>query len=105
MRKHRLLTKELLKKFEEVGTQSDTTDPIVVAKYFSPYSSVVWFATAYDPIRQKFFGYFHGSQSEWGTWFYSELQDLSLNNTGVIPAIERDCGFQPKKFSELELEN
>ena len=32
----KLLTKELLKRFEKVGRQEDAKDPIVIAKFFNP---------------------------------------------------------------------
>jgi len=32
----KLLTKELLMRFEKVGRQEDDKDPIVIAKFFNP---------------------------------------------------------------------
>lgn len=105
MRRHRLLTKELLEQFEKLGTQFECNDPIVVAKFFSPYYGWRWYATSYDPVRKVFFGYVEGHHGEWGRWSYKEIQELSLNGKGTIPAIERDIWFISKKFSELKIED
>jgi len=53
----KLLTKELLKRFEKVGRQEDAKDPIVIAKFFNPTGAGTWLATEYDPNSKEFFGF------------------------------------------------
>ena len=53
----KLLTKEIEKRFTEVGNQENLEDPIVVAKFFNPTGAGTWFATEYDPEEKEFFGY------------------------------------------------
>ena len=53
--KVKLMTDKLLNRFEEVGSQEKVTDPIVIAKFFHPYSSWIWYATEYDPVTKEFF--------------------------------------------------
>ena len=55
--KAKLMTDKLLNRFEEVGSQVNVTDPIVIAKFFHPYSNWLWFATEYDPKTKEFFGW------------------------------------------------
>ncbi|MBP7806431.1 DUF2958 domain-containing protein [Candidatus Gracilibacteria bacterium] len=88
-----LLTKELLQKFNTLGSQENTTDPIIVAKYFHPASSWTWFATEFDIESRTFFGYVIGHESEWGYFSLDELQSFK-DRYGLT--IERDlyAGYQ-----------
>lgn len=96
-----LLTKELLKRFEKVGRQEDSADPIVVAKFFNPTGAGTWYATEYDPESKEFFGYvsiFGDWNDEWGSFSLEELQ----NYTGKFGlGIERDLYFDEKRISEV----
>ena len=69
-----LLTKELLQKFNTLGSQENNPDLIVIAKYF--YGSWTWLATELDPVTQIFFGYVIGHESEWGYFSLEELSDI-----------------------------
>ena len=53
----KLLTDELIKRFEKVGRQEEVKDPVIIAKFFNPTGAGTWFATEYDPQRKDFFGY------------------------------------------------
>jgi hypothetical protein len=44
-----LMTKQLLKRFTQVGRQEHAKDPIVIAKFFNPTGAGTWYATEYDP--------------------------------------------------------
>lgn len=96
-----LLTKELLKRFEKIGRQEDSADPIVVAKFFNPTGAGTWYATEYDPESKEFFGYvsiFGDWNDEWGSFSLEELQ----NYTGKFGlCIERDLYFGEKRISEV----
>ena len=94
----KLLTTQLLKSFEKIGRQENTTDPMVVAKFFDPTGSWTWFATEYDPSTKMFFGLVHGIEKEWGPFGLEELENLTLP-LGL--GIERDMYFDACRASEL----
>uniref|UniRef100_A0A6M3LPU4 DUF2958 domain-containing protein n=1 Tax=viral metagenome TaxID=1070528 RepID=A0A6M3LPU4_9ZZZZ len=92
----KLLTKEIIKRFKQVGSQEDQKDPIVVVKFFNPTGRGTWLATEYDPETKIFFGYcsiFGDSNDEWGYFSLDELEEVR-GQFGL--GIERDlhCGEQ-----------
>lgn len=97
----KLLTKKLLKRFEEVGRQENKKDPIVIAKFFNPTGIGTWYATEYDPDYKEFFGYvslFGDHNDEFGYFSLAELE----NYKGVFGlGIERDLYFGEHKLSEV----
>ena len=42
----KLLTRELEKRFAQIGSQENVEDPIVIAKFFDPTGSGTWLVTA-----------------------------------------------------------
>lgn len=97
-----LITQELIKRFQEVGSQEDKKDPLIIAKFFNPTGAGTWYATEYDPIKKMFFGYVSilGNQcDEWGYFSLDELENLKLP-FGL--SIERDLYFGEKLFSEIK---
>ena len=97
----KLLTKELLKRFEQVGRQEDSSDPIVVAKFFNPAGAGTWYATEYDPNDKIFFGFvsiFGDWNDEWGSFSLEELESYR-SKFGL--GIERDLYFGEKRISEV----
>ncbi len=97
----KLLTKELLKRFQQVGRQEDNGDPIVVAKFFNPTGAGTWYATEYNPETKTFFGYvsiFGDWNDEWGSFSLEELQSYK-GKFGL--GIERDLYFTEKRISEV----
>jgi len=98
-----LLTKELEKRFAQVGSQEEvpTEDKIIIAKFFNPTGAGTWYATEYDPTTKEFFGYvsiFGDDCDEWGYFSLAELQEYK-GQFGL--GIERDLHFGEKKFSEV----
>lgn len=97
----KLLTNELLKRFEQVGRQEEVADPIVVAKFFNPTGAGTWYATEYDPSYQEFFGYvsiFGDWNDEWGYFSLAELESYK-GQFGL--GIERDLYFGEKRISQV----
>lgn len=97
----KLLTQELMKRFNEVGSQEDKKDPLVIAKFFNPTGIGTWYATEYDECHQEFFGYvslFGDHNDEWG---YFSLRELESYKGAFGLGIERDLYFQEQKFSEV----
>lgn len=96
----KLLTSNILNLFKAIGDQSQSEDPIVVAKFFTPDGGWTWYATEYNPEDKIFFGYVVGHFPEWGTFALEDLK--SVRGVLNLP-IERDLYFDSKRFSELKL--
>lgn len=97
----KLLTIELLDRFAKIGRQEDSSDPIVVAKFFNPTGAGTWYATEYDPESKEFFGFvsiFGDWNDEWGSFSLAELENYQ-GKFGL--GIERDLYFDEKKISEV----
>jgi hypothetical protein len=96
-----LLTKELEKRFAEVGCQSEENDPLIVAKFFNPCGAGTWYATEYDPERKEFYGYvsiFGDINDEWGYFSLSELESYK-GPLGI--GLERDLYFEETRASKV----
>ena len=95
----KLITKTLEERFEKIGDQSLSTDPIIVAKFFNPCGSATWYATEYDKENEICFGYVTGMAfDEWGTFSIKELESIKLP-FGL--GIERDIYFKENRFKEI----
>lgn len=99
----KLLTKELEKRFSEVGSQENEKNPIVVAKFFNPTGQGTWYATGYNPETKTFFGYvsiFGDVCDEWGCFSLEELESV-ICRAGL--KIERDLHCGEKLISEFNI--
>lgn len=99
----KLLTKEIEKRFEEVGSQDIEKNPIVIAKFFNPTGRGTWYATEYNPEMKQFFGYvsiFGNHNDEWGYFCLAELEHLDC---GYGLGIERDLYCGEKRISEFNI--
>ena len=97
----RLMTKELEKRFAQVGSQENIKDPVIVAKFFNPFGAGTWYATEYDPINKMFFGYasiFGDWNDEWG---YFSLEELESYRSPFGTGIERDLYWTESKASTV----
>ena len=95
----KLITKTLEERFEKIGCQSQSADPIIVAKFFDPCGSATWYATEYDAENKIAFGYVTGlAFDEWGTFSISELESIK-RPFGL--GIERDLYFKEQRFKEI----
>lgn len=97
----RLMTKELEKRFLEVGSQELVKDPVIVAKFFNPQGGGTWYVTEYDPKDKMFFGYvsiFGDWNDEWGYFSLSELESyVGHYDLGI----ERDLYWEEVKASTV----
>ena len=104
MKKTQMMTAELETMFNKIGRQEDVEDPIVVAKYFSPYGYSAWYATEYDSLTRCFFGYCVGEHGpdcdEWGYFSLDDLEQVRVRRLGLSLPIERDRHFSPQKMSK-----
>ena len=95
----KLLTKELLTKFEKQPKEDVGDDTKVIAHFFNPTGSGDWYAIEYDPQDKIFFGLAHITDAEFGTWSLEELE--SFKGTFGL-GIERDLHFRPMTVRELK---
>ena len=97
----RLLTKELEKRFAQVGSQENVKDPVIVAKFFNPCGAGTWYATEYNLKDKIFFGYvsiFGDWNDEWGYFSLAELESYR-GSWGL--GIERDLYWTETKASSV----
>ena len=95
----KLMTKTLEERFEKIGCQSQTADPIIIAKFFDPCGSATWYASEYDAENKIAFGYVTGlAFDEWGTFSITELESIK-RPFGL--GIERDLYFKEQRFKEI----
>lgn len=95
-----LLTDELRASLPALYAQENEQDPMVYAKFFTPWTGWTWYVTEGQPEGEYFifFGYVIGYEKEWG---YFSLNDLeSVRGPGGL-TIERDLYFTPKRKSEI----
>ncbi len=89
-RRHKLLTKALLKKLPPLYSGEDTpaSERKIPVKFFSPYTGWRWYVLEYDPADKLFFGYVSGMEKEYGYFSFDELDQAVVK--GIVPAVERD---------------
>lgn len=102
----KLMTSELEARFLEVGNQSETINPLFIAKFFDPCGSATWYASEYDPKTKICYGYVTGLfEDEWGTFSLEELESIK-RPFGLT--IERDIYFNEitfhKQFPKISLQ-
>ena len=95
----KLMTKEIEKRFAKVGSQEDKgDDAIIIAKFFTPFSSWTWFATEYNPDTKLFFGLVDGLEVELG---YFSLDEFEAMNKSAVPILERDRWFSECTIADV----
>jgi hypothetical protein len=94
----KLLTQEIRKKLPSLGSQADNLDPIIIVKFFTPWSDWTWFAYEFDQ-EDIFFGYVKGHFNEIGSFSLSELESVK-GPMGLT--IERDIHFRSKPLSQCK---
>jgi len=94
-----LMTREIERRFAELGDQDDKgDDAIVVCKYFTPDSSWTWYSIAFDPGDRTFFGLVDGHFLELGCFALEELESV----TGPLGLhIERDLHWKERTLGEV----
>ena len=94
----KLITKELEKRFAEIGLQSQNSDPIIVAKFFNKTKQLEWYLTEYNHKNQTCCCYLKGFTDEWGIFY---IPNLEYPERSVELTIERDIDFKEIRLSEL----
>ena len=100
LRRHKLMPAEVRAGMPDLYSTEDVPleEKVLAAKFFSPYSNWTWYAVEFDG-DDTFFGYVEGFENEWGNFSLSEIAGATLG--GSLPAVERDRGFRPTKFGDL----
>jgi hypothetical protein len=118
----KLLTAANKKDLPAIYSQEHNPDPLVVVKWFSPYSGWRWYATEgeevqngaciltgqngenpddctthYHEVDWRFFGLVTGQYDEMGYWM---LSDLDVKR-GQLPLVERDLYWTPTPLSKI----
>lgn len=95
----KLLTKEILNRLPKMGATEHQDDPVIQAKFFTPWTNWTWFAIEYEPEQELFFGYVKGFENELGYFSLAELESLQ-GPLGL--RIERDIHFEPTPLSQIK---
>lgn len=96
-----LLPDNLRSQLPALYAQENTSDPMVYAKFFTPWSNWTWYVTEGSAEDEDFifFGYVIGFEKEWGYFSFNELQ--AIKGPGGL-TIECDLHFTPKRKSEIK---
>lgn len=92
-----LLTDEIRKQIPNLNGTENEDDPLVTAKFFSPWSGWAWYGIEFDG-EDVFFGIVDGDECEWGYFSLAELESVMVCDT---PAVERDLNFRPARLSQI----
>ena len=95
-----LLPDELRAQLPALYAQEKENNPMVYAKFFTPWTGWTWYATEGSQEDEDFifFGYVIGLEKEWGYFSLNELE--SVRGPGGL-TIERNLHFTPKRKSEI----
>ena len=94
----KLLTPEIRERLPKLYATEHDKDPVVQAKFFSPWMDWTWYAVEFDG-EDIFFGLVEGFATEWGYFSLSEIQ--AGRGPFGVPVVERDLYFQPAPISEV----
>jgi hypothetical protein len=93
-----LMPAELKASVPALYSQENTKDPLIRAKYFTPWSNWTWYVLEYDG-NDLCFGYVEGHEAELGYFSVSEL--AAIRGPGGL-RIERDLYLEPTRLSDVQ---
>lgn len=93
-----MITEELERTAPKLYSQEHVDDPMVVAKFFTPWTHWTWYMIEYDPDKRLAFGFVDGDFPELGYFSIDELEDID-GPFGF--RIERDLYFTPVPLSTI----
>ncbi|EKD66378.1 MAG: hypothetical protein ACD_49C00049G0011 [uncultured bacterium (gcode 4)] len=99
----KLLTKDIIKLFKKYWNQSNSSDPVVICKFFNPTWAWSWYVTEYIEEDRLFYGYVSIFWDHCDEWGYFLLDELEIFRWRFGLKIERDISFEPIRFSLLGL--
>lgn len=92
------LTKVNRKSLPAIGTQENSSDPIVYVKFFTPWDGWTWYASEFDG-KDLFFGKVVSPLCPDGELGYFSLSELESVKGPFGLCIERDIHFEPMELS------
>ena len=100
----KLLTKEILQKFEKQGSVNDVpdTDAKVICKFFTPDANATWYALEYDPRSEEFFGFADLGNPDFAEFGYFTLEQLESVKGKLGLPVERDMHFEDMTVKQLK---
>ena len=94
---NRLVTAEIRRRLPPLYSTEREANPMVHAKFFTPWAGWTWYAIEFDG-EDLFFGLVDGFEKELGYFSLAELR--SIRGPGGL-RIERDEHFEPIRLNEL----
>lgn len=94
----KLITKELLRKLPKLYETENTKDPMVICKFFTPWTNWTWYGIEFDG-EDLFFGYVVGHERELG---YFSIRELESARGPYQLSVERDICFNPQPLSKIK---
>ena len=95
----KLMTQTLEKRFQAIGQQLASDDPIIVCKFFTPWSNRTRYVSEWYPEARVCFGFIVGQEAE--RWYFA-LPELETITSPYGLGIERDIHFGECLFSQIE---
>lgn len=95
----KLITAALEKRFEQIGSQSQNPNPLVVAKLYNSASRQVWYVTEYD--KNMGIGLAYVTGTDWDGWGMFALETLEKIQHPFGFGIKRDIHFKETYLQEL----
>lgn len=93
-----LVPAELRDTIPKLYATENEADPLVVVKWFTPWTSWTWYVLEFDG-KDICFGYVVGHEAELG---YFSLREISELQGPAGLRVERDLFFEPKPLSAVK---
>jgi hypothetical protein len=94
------MTDEIRKQLPKLYSQENNPDPLIVVKFFSPYSQATWFVTEFDG-EDTMFGWADLGFGE-GELGYISLRELDEVHKNGLPLVERDLYWKQVPLSKAK---
>ena len=95
----KLIPEELQKRFDEVGDQSNSQNPLFITRFRNPMGAQSWYVYGYDEESEKLLCYVRGTYSDEWFWFSEKEIVIIKRLTGI--EMKRDIDFKEIRFNEL----
>lgn len=99
-RRHQIMPATVARTLPALYSQENVADPMVRAKFFSPYTNAVWYVTEYDSATRTAFGWADLGMGG-GELGYIDIGELESVERRGLPLVERDLYFTPALLSTL----
>ena len=95
----KLMTKALAATMPPLYANEEVPDPMVRAKFFTPWAGATWLVTEYNPETRIIFGWATLGDPECAELGYTSLDELESLIGPFGLKVERDIHFTPKPLS------